>query len=586
MSTRGTFSTYAVALVCKDASKWAPIVICMQDDEQNRLSKESPNQAARHLRKASGKNALESTPLFLKEQADGLDQPQLTMTEPPQERAKTLLSETAAEGTDKLFGNATDKDSKKATQKVSDSKHNLTEQFNNAHLAEAVSAYLLQVPLGTKVEGALKAERIPYVTVGSNKQRPTGAETDDNIQLLYSVERTSDSWVIREFTPTATPRPTRRTTVAFSESAASDMHLDPFDLDRTLLNRLYLLAGIAAGRRQIHERLAHILKAHDSHHRSAPLPHPGRVKSGFTRGARWLSAHLPQMVATSTVLSCGLAVALIWLKVWNCPDLVFTVVLYLFGVASVTGLGAFIQALRQKQGHTSEDKQIEEISEMAIEVRSELAQINLKVASGYACIDNTPLDARNALAPEGLLREIDDALHIKASFDSLDKVIATQMQNVSTDHKQKQEHRLHAYQNIVAAGSGVFTGFFTYEVGESVLKFIHATQFADDRSLQYWLFTKAGVSASLQGAGQSPAHAPVLPVVGEAHAAHGAEHATVTTAGSIQELDQLYHENFVHHELVGQAWLLTITIVVTWIAGYIGWHKPHDEHGGGHEHHG
>lgn len=114
-----------------------------------------------------------------------------------------------------------------------------------------------------------------------------------------------------------------------------------------------------------------------------------------------------------------------------------------------------------------------------------------------------------------MLREIDEALHIKASFDSLDKVIATQSQNVSSDHKQKQEHRLHAYQNIVAAGSGVFTGFFTYEVGESVLKFIHASQFADDRSLQYWLFTKAGVSASLQGAGQSPAHAPVLPVVGK-----------------------------------------------------------------------
>ena len=423
-------------------------------------------------------------------------------------------------------------------------------------------------------KSALDATRITYKT--------TTPPPHDHHDVLYRVYRKPNSWEIREFSLGYSDAPVLVSNVHFFDDQAGNS----FELDFALLNRLYLLASITAGRRQIHERLAHILTSRESVHHPHAATKRGRIRTAMQRATSWLSAHLPQVVATSTVLSCGFAIALIWLKVWDCPDVVFTIALYLFGLTSLTGVAAFVQALRQKQGQTPEDKQIEKISEMAIELRSELAQINLKVASGYACIDNTPLEATSALSPEGLLREIDEALHIKASFDSLDKVIATQSQNVSSDHKQKQEHRLHAYQNIVAAGSGVFTGFFTYEVGESVLKFIHASQFADDRSLQYWLFTKAGVSASLQGAGQSPAHAPVLPVVGEAHAEPGAEQTSVTTAQSINELDQLYHENFAHHELVGQAWLLTITIVVTWFAGYIGWHKPHDEHGGGHGHHG
>lgn len=210
----------------------------------------------------------------------------------------------------------------------------------------------------------------------------------------------------------------------------------PFDLDRLLLNRLYLLAGITAGRRQIHERLAHILTTHEGVHQPKPAATRGYIRTILQRGSDLLSSHLPQVVATSTVLSCAFAIALIWLKVWDCPNWMFSAARILFGLTFLTGVAAFVQALRQKQGQTPEDKQIEKISEMAIELRSELAQINLKVASGYACIDNTPLEATSALSPEGLLREIDEALHIKASFDSLDKVIATQSQNVSSDHKQ------------------------------------------------------------------------------------------------------------------------------------------------------
>ena len=40
MSTYGPFSTYAIALVLDQDSKWAPLVICMKDDERNRLEKD------------------------------------------------------------------------------------------------------------------------------------------------------------------------------------------------------------------------------------------------------------------------------------------------------------------------------------------------------------------------------------------------------------------------------------------------------------------------------------------------------------------------------------------------------------------
>ena len=593
MSTYGPFSTYAIALVLDQDSKWAPLVICMKDDERNRLEKDAASQTGKHQLKGLKNNTQRSITELSNDNAAARDLGKLTTGASKVTPSNVLKSPSSAvlDMPDNGGGHI----DPKAMQKASELKNNQTGMFNNAHLVEALSAYLVQMPLGAKVESALKTERIPYITVSSNKQSLAVKDADKRIQLLYSVERTNGSWLIRAFTPTAAQKPTRSSTaqkptrsstVRFSEPSSSDLRQDPFDLDRLLLNRLYLLAGITAGRRQIHERLAHILTTHEGVHQPKPAATRGYIRTILQRGSDLLSSHLPQVVATSTVLSCAFAIALIWLKVSDCPNWMFSAARILFGLTSLTGVAAFVQALRQKQGQTPEDKQIEKISEMAIELRSELAQINLKVASGYACIDNTPLEATSALSPEGLLREIDEALHIKASFDSLDKVIATQSQNVSSDHKQKQEHRLHAYQNIVAAGSGVFTGFFTYEVGESVLKFIHASQFADDRSLQYWLFTKAGVSASLQGAGQSPAHAPVLPVVGEAHAEPGAEQTSVTTAQSINELDQLYHENFAHHELVGQAWLLTITIVVTWFAGYIGWHKPHDEHGGGHGHHG
>jgi len=84
----------------------------------------------------------------------------------------------------------------------------------------------------------------------------------------------------------------------------------------------------------------------------------------------------------------------------------------------------------------------------------------------------------------------------------------------------------------------------------------------------------------------SAAEIPVHPVVGAAHTEQEAKHDPTATVKSINELDQHYGHNFAHHEIIGQAWLLTITIVVTWIAGFIAWHKPHEQRGGGHEHHG
>ena len=256
--------------------------------------------------------------------------------------------------------------------------------------------------------------------------------------------------------------------------------------------------------------------------------------------------------------------------------------MYLFGLTSSPVCGRFrpgTPAKQVKRLKTNKLKDFRDGHRTPLGTGSDQS----KVASGYACIDNTPLEATSALR-EGLLREIDER-YIKASFDSLDKVIATQLQNVSSHHKQS-GHRLHAYQNIVAAGSGVFTGFFTYEVGESVLKFIHASQFADDRSPKYGCSAKAGYRRACKARAVAGTCACLCPWWGK---------HTLSPARANLRHHRPKHQQArpaLSRELrpprtrrPGMA-LDHYHLLVTWFAGYIGWHKPHDEHGGGHGHHG
>lgn len=462
---------------------------------------------------------------------------------------------------------------------------------NKSYFNSAV-AILNARPPDSQVEGALQTERIPYISfnastdskpassttsVGENSENPNNSM---DIRSLYSVKIANDEWKIIEhaFSDKATIR-----TLKVPYQEVERENLDPehcFDLDRILLNRLYLLAYITTERWNINQWLEKTFNSHKEAH---------RAKSSVKRRNSLTFLQGQKFFPWCSIAISFSAVVMIWLKVFEFDidevfifnialyNILFDVTLFSFGLASFLGVTSLVLALWKKQGKTIEDKLVENVSEVAIAFRSRLSQVNLKVASGYASINDEHLEADRSLVPESFLRKIDDILGIKAAFESLDKVIATQLQSVTNDHKKKQEHRLHSYQNIVAASSGIFTGFFIYEVGDSVLKYIHASELTDDRSLQYWFSTRAGVNATnLASSKQNGSSSNYLPY-GEKE--HGIETVNISV------LDKTYQNYFVHHELVGQAWLLTITILVTWFAGYVGWHKHHDENDGGHEHH-
>ncbi len=239
----------------------------------------------------------------------------------------------------------------------------------------------------------------------------------------------------------------------------------------------------------------------------------------------------------------------------------------------------FFTSIRNILKTENEDEFIKETIKNLKKIQSDLSLINTKVAACHIAFDDKVRSRDFALwyVAEPILRDIDDKLKIKQAFASLDKVI--NMQSLLAVHKDDKEHRLHAAKSITAAGSGIFTGFFTYEVGESVLKYIHATGNADDRSLHYWLYTKAGVAAG------KVENVEFSSVVAEhttsTTAEAGKSHTTSTTA----ELDKAYHEKFAHHEIMGQACLLTVTLIVTFLAMYISYKKPHDAGEAGHGHH-
>lgn len=224
---------------------------------------------------------------------------------------------------------------------------------------------------------------------------------------------------------------------------------------------------------------------------------------------------------------------------------------------------------------SQQDKIVENIAKETKKILSSINQDTTKVAGNFIQMNGVVLngDNYNWYVPEPFLRLIDEKLRIKESTASITSVL--DMQALTAFHKEDKEHRLHLSKSITAAGSGIFTGFFTYEVGESVLKYIHTVTNADDRTLQYWLYTKAGVAAT------KVENLDFSTAVGDHTKAHTEAHTISTTAG----LDKAYHENFAHHEMVGQAWLLTATIIFTFLAMCISYIKPHESSHEGHGHH-
>lgn len=289
-------------------------------------------------------------------------------------------------------------------------------------------------------------------------------------------------------------------------------------------------------------------------------------------------------------LMLGLTLGWVWL-----PGLTYWSLLgWLLTVLSVVGGAVFLlYALNLKLlSNRILEKLHENSTEKLNHTMAELVQTNTNVAAM-----NLATLPKNTYVSELLLCQMDQALHLKERLTSIEGVIKARATYLSGNVQHIEQHRDRVRRSITAAGSGVFVGFFTYEVGESVMSYMHVTHHQDQNSMLYWLFANGERIKVQQG------HAAALPAPVEAHEEHAAQagdsHAApkvvesghkeaVVASHTVQhgpaidpEFIQAYHDP----EVFAHSVLLTLTIVFSVITAWIAIRKPEAEQSGGHGHH-
>jgi hypothetical protein len=296
----------------------------------------------------------------------------------------------------------------------------------------------------------------------------------------------------------------------------------------------------------------------------------------------------------------------------------------LFALFGIGGILFLLNALNLK----SVDLRIEEkIHEETIE------RLNVTLASLVQTNANVAAINLHPRPPAGfpselLLHQMDDALHLKERLVSIEGVIKAREIHLASSVSHIEEHRDSVRRSIMAAGSGVFVGFFTYEVGESLMDYLHVTHQEDKSAMLYWLMAngerikphatatpESPVSApadqsaarlqrpaeTKQEQGRNPAaraHARIGPPGDDLDAisalpqqtasaqaeAFDSGHTVHTTAhGPV--LDPDFVNGYHRPELYAQSWLLTITLVVSVLTAWIAIRKPPAEQAAGHAHH-
>jgi len=277
----------------------------------------------------------------------------------------------------------------------------------------------------------------------------------------------------------------------------------------------------------------------------------------------WIASH--RGIAGVTCIVVALA-ALFWIweptsKLgWNSIHTVTSLFLLLV-LLTLPLFFLLIASNFEKIGDKIDRRLHEKLQEEIDNIASELAQTNLSTASRHVVEESSisAITPATHYVPEPILRRLDEAMQIRESMNSLSKVLHERQRHVQESVKHLEEHRQRARRAVTAAAGGIFVGYFTYEMGESVLKYVHTAQGADGRSLEYWLFTVPGVHAhlDLQKSGR-------------------------TDVKTLAELKTDYEMDFHHHELFGQAVLLTVTLIAALLAAWIGWRKPPEEQASGH----
>jgi hypothetical protein len=254
-----------------------------------------------------------------------------------------------------------------------------------------------------------------------------------------------------------------------------------------------------------------------------------------------------------------------------------------------------LKSVEQRLEETMHEQAVDKLNA----ILASLVQSNANVAALNLTM---PLPGRvgSGLPPESLMDQMDCALKVKERFKSISSVIKARQAHVVDGAKHIEEHRDRVRRSIAAAGSGVFVGFFTYEVGESVMRFLHVIHQQDPSAMLYWLFANSdrirvvaqpapsvhaltsNLAAPTAGANEGVI-APVAALADSSHFQRGPVETHTVAHGPT--LDAHFVTSYHKPELLAHSWLLTITITVSVLTAWIAMRKPAAEQSGGHGHH-
>lgn len=251
-------------------------------------------------------------------------------------------------------------------------------------------------------------------------------------------------------------------------------------------------------------------------------------------------------------------------------------------VLAFLGVSLNLRTMEDRVGEKIEETTADELDK----ILSGLTQSNASVAAL-----NT-LPATEVCVPELLLREFDEKFRTKDAISSLEKVILARKRDLTMRISHIKEHQQRARRAATAAAGGVFTGFFTFEVGESVFKYHHFQHGTDDRSMFFWFSAEAGHFGNPDLKNENKVKPKeVTDYFNACKEKHGAMHSACMeikkelTESHNGKFDAYFKQQYHNPELVTYGILLIITLTVSLLAALIGWRKPAEEQGGGHGKH-
>ncbi len=197
----------------------------------------------------------------------------------------------------------------------------------------------------------------------------------------------------------------------------------------------------------------------------------------------------------------------------------------------------------------------EEIHQSLTTHMHEITQTTLSVALGN--LDRDPTARTYSYIPEILVDEMDREIGTHGAVEAFRRLILDRLKSTEMTVKRAHEGQQHARRAVMAAGGAIFTGFFAFEAGESILHYQHLQSRCDANSFLYWSMQQL-----------KPTAQPVT-------------HATTT-----QETGHFCssYEDFHNHELSATGVLLLATLAISLLTAIISIRRPNEERNG-HEHH-